>query len=645
MSDQMQGPVSRPPRAERTTTSCGECRRRKQKCDQRQPCSNCARRFPQPACEYRTRRPSAVAMPQRPTFSSSVSPPIMPRSPVNLNPLQPPPVAQPPLLSPSWNQRRPSQNAEEAAPTWSIPGLTNQGPVPSTPEQYAWSTDQLSLATSIVACHDSCTLHSNEVHEAIRLLHEYRGSTQQVATSNAWTQPGYSAWTLVPAMTVQEPGGIPWPAVDPRGELVQTPVAKAMGDAELLTIFVKFICQFTASLDGNPDPSNPYIKYYVPYFVNSPLLSRIAIYSAACFLTDSGHVERTTAMAHKGRVFKLLNEHIRSQPTPSDDVIAGVVQIALDEWHWGNINDLRAHLRGLSEMIRSRGGFGALGHNGIISKLAIACDVAVAMSFETPPLLRGQPEFEFRDSTQAPFRLPLNTPFVSNLAPFSSCSASLRIHEAAAAILDDMRFLLSLVLALPENPSAKELQKVHTTSAWIHERIWSLPEDSPAARRPSATGLTPSPAPLPTLDPALRDEQQIRAIRRHSQSPNPQAQRQPPNPSPIQAQQPGAPSLPPRQPPPTTLNQPPEQPPADYIYQTIRYASLLYTRAIIQRKPFSTVVTSAEFLRLWTTMWRVPLATWRSMLGVFNWILLPILSGGRAAQPHDSISGKDRSRE
>jgi hypothetical protein len=30
MSDPMQGPVSRP-RAERTTTSCGECRRRKQK--------------------------------------------------------------------------------------------------------------------------------------------------------------------------------------------------------------------------------------------------------------------------------------------------------------------------------------------------------------------------------------------------------------------------------------------------------------------------------------------------------------------------------------------------------------------------------------------------------------------------------------
>ncbi|KAL2264901.1 hypothetical protein VTJ83DRAFT_7411 [Remersonia thermophila] len=639
----MQGPVSRPPRAERKTTSCGECRRRKQKCDQRQPCSNCARRFPQPACEYRQRlrRPSATAISQQPTFSAA-SPPMMPRSLASLNPPQPPAIAQPPLISPFWYQRRPSQNAEEAAPTWSIYGLANHhNPTSSNPEQHAWNTDQLSLSMSVVACHESCTLHSDEVHEAIRLLHEHPSSTQPSAASDGWTQPGYSAWTLVPAAAVQEPGGVPWSMGDPRGDLIQMPVARPMGDAELLTIFTKFVSQFTASLDGKPDPSNPYIKHYVPYFVDSPLLSRIAIYSAACFLTDSGHVDWTTAMAHKGRVFKLLNEHIRSQPSATDDVISGVVQIALDEWLWGNIHDLKAHLRGLSEMIRSRGGFDALGHDGIVSKRAIACDVAVAMSFEAPPFLRGRPEFEFHDGTPAPFRLPLNTPFVLNLASFSSCSASLRVHEAAASILDDMRFLLSLILALPKNPSIKDLQKIHDTSAWIHGRITSLPEDSPGARWPSAAGLAPSPGPLPSPNPALRDEQQISEARHLSPSPHQPSQRQPPNPSisssPLSIHsQPSAPSLSPRQPTSSTFHQPLEQdPPADYIYQSVRHASLLYTRAIIQRRPFSSVVTSAEFFRLWTTVWRVPLATWRSLLGVFNWVLLPALSGGRAAQPHD----------
>ncbi|KAH6612796.1 hypothetical protein B0J18DRAFT_66654 [Chaetomium sp. MPI-SDFR-AT-0129] len=39
---------------ERRKRSCGECRRRKQKCDQRQPCRNCLRRTPQPECRYQT---------------------------------------------------------------------------------------------------------------------------------------------------------------------------------------------------------------------------------------------------------------------------------------------------------------------------------------------------------------------------------------------------------------------------------------------------------------------------------------------------------------------------------------------------------------------------------------------------------------
>jgi hypothetical protein len=58
----------------------------------------------------------------------------------------------------------------------------------------------------------------------------------------------------------------------------------------------------------------------------------VAIYTAACFLIDTGHVQRTVSMAHKGHVIKLLNEHIRSQQLTSDEVIAGVVQLIVDEW-------------------------------------------------------------------------------------------------------------------------------------------------------------------------------------------------------------------------------------------------------------------------------------------------------------------------
>jgi hypothetical protein len=69
----------------------------------------------------------------------------------------------------------------------------------------------------------------------------------------------------------------------------------------------------------------------------------------------------------------------------------------------------------------------------------------------------------------------------------------------------------------------------------------------------------------------------------------------------------------------------------------VRLAALLYSRAIMRRRPFSEVVLPGEFLRLWTTAWRVPLSTWRSLLGVLAWILLPILPSGKAAQPHDRL--------
>ncbi len=269
-------------------------------------------------------------------------------------------------------------------------------------------------------------------------------------------------------------------------------------------------------------------------------------------------------------------------------------------------------------------------------------DVAVALSFEVSPFLREGPEFDFRDNSQIPLRIALNTPLISSLVQFSSCDTALRIHPAVASILDDMRFLLAAVLALPESPSAKELQKVHTTSAWIHERISGLPEDSPAARRLSAVNSPFASRDSSAMPEGAEDQQHPLAGRGN---PRPQQQqhhqqKQPRRPS-AQSLSPEQPRAPSRSPPPPTATgasqSGPPDPGPDYVYQAVRQAALLYSRAIMLRRPFSQVVTPAEFLRLWTTAWRVPLSTWRSLLGVLNWILLPIVSCGKAAaaQPHD----------
>lgn len=146
---------------------------------------------------------------------------------------------------------------------------------------------------------------------------------------------------------------------------------------------VKLISRFKSCLDGNPDPSNPYTRIYVPYCLQTPLLAQVAIYTSACFLHETGHLDKMVAVTHKGRAIDMLNAQLQGgssgsgdgghTPTStSDDAITAVVQLVMDEWYWGQTQNLHAHLSGLREMVRLRGGLRNLGMNGLVSKLAMA---------------------------------------------------------------------------------------------------------------------------------------------------------------------------------------------------------------------------------------------------------------------------------
>lgn len=123
--------------------------------------------------------------------------------------------------------------------------------------------------------------------------------------------------------------------------------------------------------------NNAYMKQYVPFCLHSPLLIQTAIYTSACFLneTEGGHstlrIDGTTAVAHKCRSIQMLNEHLQTHGSTTDEAIAAVMQLMLNEWYWGNIDDLRAHLSGLREMVRLRGGFGNLGLGNLLARLVI----------------------------------------------------------------------------------------------------------------------------------------------------------------------------------------------------------------------------------------------------------------------------------
>lgn len=103
------------------------------------------------------------------------------------------------------------------------------------------------------------------------------------------------------------------------------------------------------------------------------MLAQIAIYTAACFLNETcpNVVDDTTAMTRKGDAICMLETHLRTMGSTTDEAIAGVMQLILNEWYWGGRKELEAHLGGLREMVRSRGGLANLGLSGLLAKLII----------------------------------------------------------------------------------------------------------------------------------------------------------------------------------------------------------------------------------------------------------------------------------
>lgn len=213
-----------------------------------------------------------------------------------------------------------------------------------------------------------------------------------------------------------------------------------------------------------------------------------------------------------------------------------------------------------------------------------------------------------------------------------------------------MRFLIGLVLSLPAGCTHKDLQKLQTTSTWIYDRISDLPEEAVAVpQHRGSEGLVPSQSATSVF--GLQQ-----SVRRASSAASPRV-------APEQRRGPGLPYNQEQRPPPHQrivfpVSMPadhdgraPQQPlsPAledaaaaapstapDVIYQAVRQAALIYARAIMLRRPLrdQRVCSPEDFLRLWTTVWRVPLRTWKSMLGVFVWVVLCVTPASTGT-PHE----------
>jgi hypothetical protein len=55
----------------------------------------------------------------------------------------------------------------------------------------------------------------------------------------------------------------------------------------------------------------------------------------------------------------------------TNEALAGVVYFIVNEWYWSCYENVQAHIGGLIQMVRLRGGLDNLGANGFMRKMVI----------------------------------------------------------------------------------------------------------------------------------------------------------------------------------------------------------------------------------------------------------------------------------
>ncbi|OAA65707.1 ketoreductase [Niveomyces insectorum RCEF 264] len=443
----------------------------------------------------------------------------------------------------------------------------------------------------------------------------------------------------------------PWHLSGPLDAMGALPIAATKQNAILIHTFGEVLYHLKGSFDGVPDDDNPFLAHYVPWCVQSPLLVQTSLYVSAQPLAERGFLDEATTMHIKGNAIHVLNAYLRTAACADDEAMAAVAQFIALEFYYGSAAVMQAHLQGLRQMVLLRGGFPTSRVGALVTKIALVGDGIIAMSLEAEPILQEPASFPYVYDEPAPdaFHLSFSSPLLPPRLPFGLCIDALGLHPATAWILDEVAFLINVVVNLPANPSEQETAKLQATAAQIHERISELPVDMPHADVPAAvtepmaalsgdtrqkpgvrTSTPPADAQNRTQmasstshrEPRDNDAVSTRAGDNATPRPHSLLPRYPKFSARSCSPSPSSTSLPPSPPP---ASRPPTHLPAGPLYTTVRLAAPLYTRAITTRTPLSAVCTDADALAVLAASWHVPLDRWRGVVGVFLFVMLAVV--------------------
>ncbi|KAM0501881.1 hypothetical protein ACHAP8_004177 [Fusarium lateritium] len=332
-------------------------------------------------------------------------------------------------------------------------------------------------------------------------------------------------------------------------------------------------------IHGQPDPTNEFMNIWVPCTMQDPLLLQIVLFTSACFLTETGDMPKKLRHIYQGHAYIMLNKQLGDDiARENDTLMLAVVQMIADSWYWGETGNLNRHLSGLKRMVRMRGGLSRLGLRGYLAKMILIHDIAMALAHEITPSMYGHPGFPFNDPKRTPIKTAYNTPLLCNWQSFRECSNSLQLHPSTADILDTVRSLFAAVVSLPRDSSSEQIQTVRVTATGFYERISSLSEMTPPLQSSCNSSRSSS----------VESPDQSPSSSRTDKSSSP------------------ATNLP------------------DKMYIVVRKIALIYCKAVSTRSPISSACSEEDINVIWPAIWESGLPTWKSVLGIFVWVMIAL---------------------
>ncbi|EQK98700.1 Zn(2)-C6 fungal-type DNA-binding domain protein [Ophiocordyceps sinensis CO18] len=588
-----QTPQPNPVFKTRYPSSCKECRRRKQKCSLTQPCTNCARRFPQPTCEYGVEKIKRSPLTQTSDTRNDTHYDSGPYSHLDME-----------------SVRDAIVEVEGPAAVTDLPG-TAPGParhssdVVTPPDRdlkpYFRMQDQSPEADRLMSLRfkfkdKTGFLAGQDIIELLQFILKTRLKVTNNIVKDEWHIDGAH---LLRASQAASPPRLSLARFD--DEIRHLPMAPTQMNKELVRTHLQLMSRFKASLDGSPRPNNRFMKHWIPYSIQDPLVLHVVLCSTASFLNETGRVPKAMLFLHRQTVMRMLNDQLANPHLcTNDSAMLAVAQMILTSWYWGSTQELHAHMAGFRKMILLRGGVQGLGMEGYTSKVALIDDFVIALAHETEPLMFGEPGFDFVDPCRVPLQVNFNSPLLFDCPPFLNPASSLRLHPHTAQILDSMRTLIKAVVELPENPSDEQLDSLYSTAMSVLSTVTHLPADvsldaaSDAGHSDTTTGS----------GKRKREETHVGGPRKAGTNEND-----------------------------GRMVTPEEAP--DLVHRCVQKTALIYSYSIVHRAPTSQVCTEADFTQIWGLAWTVGLDRWSSLSGIFAWMMIAIV-----ASSHQSVHGR-----